>query len=137
MTQLVPFNVVAWHAGRSWFDGRRGWNAYALGLELDNAGRLEREDGEYHAWFGKVIPEDEVLLATHRFDSRSAGWHRFTSTQLACVRELCALLCQHYPITRILGHDDIARGRKWDPGPAFPMDALRQELFPGVEEPAD
>jgi N-acetylmuramoyl-L-alanine amidase len=28
-----------------------------------------------------------------------------------------------------MGHDDISPGRKFDPGPAFPMESLRTRLF--------
>ena len=39
--------------------------------------------------------------------------------------EVAALLVREYGIKEILGHDDIAPKRKWDPGPAFPMDQFR------------
>ena len=38
--------------------------------------------------------------------------------------ELAELLCQHYGLQDVLGHDDIARGRKQDPGPAFPLASI-------------
>ena len=28
--QLVPFNIEAWHAGKSWYAGRGGLNRYSL-----------------------------------------------------------------------------------------------------------
>lgn len=31
----------------------------------------------------------------------------------------------HYRLDDVLGHEDIARGRKTDPGPAFPLAAVR------------
>jgi len=40
ITQLVPFDRVAWHAGASSWDGLKGLNRYSLGIELENAGKL-------------------------------------------------------------------------------------------------
>ena len=36
--QLVPFNIEAWHAGKSWYAGRGGVNRYSIGIELDKLG---------------------------------------------------------------------------------------------------
>ena len=33
VTQLVPFDRVAWHAGQSEWNGRRGCTAFAIGIE--------------------------------------------------------------------------------------------------------
>jgi hypothetical protein len=45
------------------------------------------------------------------------------------VFELCALLVQTYEVTMIVGHEEISPGRKSDPGPAFPLDKLRDRLL--------
>jgi len=50
------------------------------------------------------------------------------------LAEVCRALMQHYPnITsdRIVGHSDIAPGRKTDPGPAFEWGHFRQLLSEG------
>ena len=51
--QLLPFNVQAWHAGVSEHAGRKGLNAYSVGIEIDNAGRLHRRDNRFFSWFNR------------------------------------------------------------------------------------
>lgn len=43
----------------------------------------------------------------------------FTDAQYACLNLLLATLTQRYPIRAVVGHSDIAPGRKTDPGPCF------------------
>ncbi|UCD84800.1 MAG: N-acetylmuramoyl-L-alanine amidase [Deltaproteobacteria bacterium] len=127
--QLVPFNLIAWHAGRSAHQGRVGFNKYAIGIELDNAGRLTKSGEEYVSWFGRAYPENEVVEAVHRNESEPSCWHRYTEEQIAISQDICADLIENYGITSILGHEEVSPGRKVDPGPAFPMDKLRELLL--------
>lgn len=41
------------------------------------------------------------------------------------------LLKENYCITEIVGHDDISPDRKRDPGPAFPLDKLKDKILYG------
>ncbi len=61
ITQLVPFDRVAWHAGRSSWQGRDGLNRFSVGIELDNAGKLVRVGATWRAWFGRDYPDPEVI----------------------------------------------------------------------------
>ena len=142
ITQLVPFDTVAWHAGRSSWDGRDGFNKYSVGIEIDNAGRLTRAENGYKSWFGRSYEAGDVIKAVHRNESSAAFWHSFTEQQIDLVSEICETLIDAYPIELILGHDEISPNRKSDPGPAFPLEKLRQRLLQadrwedGAEEPA-
>jgi len=127
--QLVPFNKIAWHAGKSEYQGRKGLNHYSIGIEMDNAGRLNKLEGEYVAWFGRKYLATQVLAATHKNETVSGYWHLYTEEQIQCVQQVCELMRDHYQIQTIVGHDDIAPGRKTDPGPAFPLEKLRQRVL--------
>lgn len=128
-TQLMPFTTIAWHAGESKYGDRTNFNNYAIGIEIDNAGRLEKEDGKYVSWFGRIYPENEVFSGVHRNETESTYWHSYTDEQIKTCKAICELLCNEYDIKHILGHEEISPGRKIDPGPAFPLDEFRNELL--------
>ncbi len=131
ITQLVPFNTIAWHAGRSAYMGRSGFNKYAIGIEIDNAGRLTKEGQSYKSQFGKLYLEADVMTALHPNESGPSYWHRYTEKQISVVADICLTLSDTYGITTILGHEEVAPQRKDDPGPAFPLDELRTRV-PGA-----
>lgn len=116
VVQLVPFNIVAWHAGRSRYAGRSELNHCSLGIELDNLGQLRQEGGRFVAECGVVVPFDEVYV-----DESGQGktyWHKYTKVQESVLAEVCGVLTDHYPIDEIVGHSDVTE-RKVDPGPAL------------------
>lgn len=134
LTQLVPFNVIAWHAGRSTWKGRDGLNRYAIGIELANPGNLKRTGSKWRTWFGTEVDSDEVLVARHKNEEVEQGWKVFPTQQLDAALELGILLVSTYGLGEVVGHDDIAPGRKIDPGPAFPIDRYRGLLLGRAEE---
>lgn len=129
VTQLVPFDRVAWHAGRSRWHGLVGLNQYSLGIELDNAGVLEPDDGAWRAWFGRSYPPEEVVEAVHKHEDRLLGWHRYPAEQIEAALAVSRLLVERYGLLDVIGHDDVAPGRKRDPGPAFPMESFRAAVM--------
>lgn len=129
VTQLVPFDRVAWHAGRSSWEGIVGLNRHSIGIELDNAGKLRRQGGVWRSWFGQDYPDAEVMEATHPNEAMPTGWHVYTQVQLDAAFELAHLLVRRYGLLDVLGHEDISPFRKTDPGPAFPMANFRSRIF--------
>jgi N-acetylmuramoyl-L-alanine amidase len=134
VTQLVPFDRVAWHAGASRWDGLVGLNRYSIGIELDNAGRLERKGEKWCAWFGDSYPDDEVMVATHKHESKPSGWHVYPPAQIDATLEAAQAIVEKYGVKDILGHEDISPGRKCDPGPAFPLGNFRSRLIGRAED---
>lgn len=130
ITQLIDCNRVAWHAGVSRWEGLVGMNNYAIGIELDNVGQVtKRADGKWQNGLGVVINESDVVELAHKNGGGVTGWQTFTQAQLDSATELASLLIQHYKLRDVIGHDDIAPGRKNDPGPAFPMDLFRSRVM--------
>lgn len=55
----------------------------------------------------------------------------YTEAQYACLLPLCTALIAHYPAltaARVVGHCDVAPGRKTDPGPSFDWIRLRRGI---------
>lgn len=52
----------------------------------------------------------------------------FTEAQYATLAPLVRLLKQAYPIRAVVGHSDIAPGRKTDPGPCFAWRRLDETI---------
>lgn len=130
--QQVPFDRVAFHAGESSYRGLSNVNRFALGLEISNPGPLVRgADGLLRTTYGKVWTGGAVE-AKHKHASAPASWTHwaeFSPMELDLAAELCELWRQEYGISDVVGHDDVSPGRKFDPGPAFPMEWFRG-LFP-------
>lgn len=129
VTQLVPFDRVAWHAGRSRWRGLTGLNAHSIGIELDNPGRLREQGGAWGAWFGRAYEDDVVMVARHPHEEEVSGWHTYTEPQIEAAEEVARALVRHYDLEDVLGHEDIAPGRKVDPGPAFPMASFKARVL--------
>lgn len=130
ITQFVPFNVIAWHAGDSSWDGLVSLNRYSIGIELVNGGRLSKV-GDH--WIcetdGIIIPANEVLIAQHKYETFKSAWQSYPQAQINTAIAIAKVLADYYSLKDVLGHDDVARGRKVDPGPAFPMENFRNTVF--------
>ena len=102
--RLVDESRRAWHAGPSYWKGFSNLNASSIGIEIVNAGPVTSADG-------------------------SVRYSPFRPEQLDEVIALCKEIVARHQIKpdRIIGHNDIAPGRKQDPGPLFPWKRLADE----------
>jgi N-acetyl-anhydromuramyl-L-alanine amidase AmpD/CubicO group peptidase (beta-lactamase class C family) len=111
--QLVDESDRAWHAGKSYWQGREGLNDSSIGIEIVNVPQCQ-----YHA--------DDTI--NNRYGSnRECDYPRFDPQQITLVIALLQdILTRHPDIhpTAIIGHADIAPQRKSDPGPRFPWQQL-------------
>lgn len=132
ITQLVPFDQIAYHAGDSYWENVRYLNQRAIGIELDNDGYLEFVDGCWRSASGTAYLPEQVLVKAHFKAEQELGWLKFPAVQLAAAFEAAQALVERYQLVDILGHDQVHR-EKPDPGPAFPMAEWRQQLFGRTE----
>jgi N-acetylmuramoyl-L-alanine amidase len=115
--QCRPFNRTAGHAGVSEWKGFKNLNSCAIGIELANAG----DDPALASKWSKFPP----LKAKHKNGGPLCSWEVYPPEQLAACEAVAKALVARYHLDDVVGHEDIAPARKNDPGPAFPMAALR------------
>lgn len=98
--QLVAPEKRAWHAGVSSWQGRDNINDTSIGIELVNPGH-------------------------------DHGYRHFPEKQIERLMVLLGFLKEKFavPVSRFLGHSDVAPGRKQDPGELFPWQHLAQHGF--------
>lgn len=104
--RLVPDNKRAWHTGASSWQTNASLNASSIGIEIENLGFPEAD-------------ENKPLMLR--------SWYPYSSKeQIKVLADVILKVTQKYDIRadRILGHSDIAPGRKTDPGPLFPWEEL-------------
>jgi len=96
--RMVPEDMRAWHAGVSYWGGVRDLNSTSIGIELVNPG--------------------------HEF-----GYRAFPNAQLDAFTQLTLSIMERHDIDarNILGHSDIAPGRKTDPGELFPWRDMAEQ----------
>jgi len=119
--QCVPLTKKAWHAGTSFWAGKNNVNDRSFGIEMDNWGLLTvGGDKKYRSYTGEVI--DPKIVELH--DKKP--WEAYTAAQYATLSSLLKFMRAEFPSLReLVGHSDIAPGRKVDPGPAFRMNVAR------------
>ncbi|MFG6447936.1 N-acetylmuramoyl-L-alanine amidase [Roseateles sp. BYS180W] len=101
--QLVDEQYRSWHAGVSHWGINAGLNSSSIGIEIVNPGYKDTPQGHVYAPYPKA-QIDAVIALLRDISAR----HRIRPE-------------------RILGHADLAPGRKQDPGPQFPWRRLADE----------
>lgn len=137
ITQLAPFDQTTWHAGKSKYNGLKWLNRWSLGIEISNPGVLEPiGNGKYKTSYGAILSRDQYDIIDapmpHRKETQPKGWLAYTDFQKKAVREITRHLRDAYKdaVHDVVGHSDISRGRKLDPGPAWNLAAIREDIFP-------
>ena len=98
LLQLVDEHHRAWHAGASWWGGHTDINSASIGIELDNAGRLERVDRRLrrvdlrpaveHGDEYRVALEEDLADRERARDRRQVDDHatRYCTHKACCCR---------------------------------------------------
>jgi N-acetylmuramoyl-L-alanine amidase len=126
--QLVPLTLIAWHAGKSSLARPGGpplvgLNAYSWGMELVNPGPCVQVNGQYFSG-GHTCPNP--VAAVHANGGPWTHWAPYPEAQYQAAVAFAKALPG---LEEITGHDVIAPGRKWDPGPAWDMEKFRKDVF--------
>ncbi len=115
--KYVDEDLIAKHAGVSYWNGFDSINKYSVGIENVNLGFTPNDQGG-------GIPMDGQY------------YYQFPEEQIKSLAELTIGIIERYDIKpyNIVGHSDIAMpfGRKPDPGPLFPWEQLAKEYGIGL-----
>lgn len=129
VVQLADTDAICWHAGKSSWKGAPAVNSFSVGVELVNLGPLKQwtlpgKPTVYRAnGSAQDIPESDVWHGRHATDLACPyeHWQRYPEAQLSALDKLLGQLLDVYPtVEDVVGHSDVAPGRKIDPGPALP-----------------
>jgi hypothetical protein len=134
IVQFLPFDAIAFHAGFSYWEGDENINQYSIGIEVDNAGYLSGGPGNW-TFKGVPIPDSRVSEAKHWKLTTIKGWETFPDVQLETTFKIAEALVNHYGIKEIIGHDEVNLLNRLDPGPVFPLQALRERCYPAEIRP--
>ena len=132
VTQMVPFNQKAYHAGQSSWNGRKWCNGFSIGIEIVNPGMCDKNGC---AWFNKGSGYGSEAVQKKQSKEHGIGfWMDYTPEQIRTVKELCRALMDEYPdCNEIVTHWMISPGRKIDTNPLFPLEEVRDYAEGKVE----
>ncbi len=129
IVQMVKLTDRAWHAGVSEWKGKKDVNNFSVGIEICNWGPLIKKDGKYFCWPNNYSLE---YKGSNPFiDKLGNVWEPYSDMQILALIGVTKYILKEIPtiaLENIVGHEHIALGRKQDPGPAFPWEAVKLEL---------
>ncbi|MCF2947801.1 penicillin binding protein PBP4B [Paraglaciecola aquimarina] len=111
--RLVDEQDRAWHAGSSYWQGRRDLNDQSIGIEIVNIPECKRSEN--------------TALTKDGSDSVNCLYPDYDPEQIQLLIKLSQDILARNPDigpTQVVGHADIAPSRKPDPGPRFPWHQL-------------
>jgi AmpD protein len=123
-------NRLDWDA-HPYYDGIRGLRVSAHFLVRRDGALLQFVSCEQRAWHaGRSAWRGREDCNHHSIGIELEGLEgqSFEPAQYAQLARLLRALAAHYPIDEAVGHEDVAPGRKFDPGPGFDWARLRQRL---------
>lgn len=137
--QQAPTNRACDHAGQSSWHGRRGCNAFSVGIELVGPGRMTAAGARLaRTWWGELLSQDDHHMGAVETPEHGAGvWMAFEARQVESLLALVAVLLRDVPTLRdVRGHWYVSPGRKVDPNPLLDIDRLRA-LVLGPTDPSE
>ncbi|MCX7559080.1 N-acetylmuramoyl-L-alanine amidase [Sulfitobacter sp. F26204] len=84
-------------------------------------GLVPEDQRAWHAGAGSWQGQDDVNSRSIGIELDNRGTHPFSEPQMSALEGLLAQVIQRWsiPATGVIGHSDMAPGRKMDPGPHF------------------
>ncbi|WP_105264475.1 penicillin binding protein PBP4B [Pseudoalteromonas sp. T1lg76] len=111
--QLVKEQDRAWHAGNSYWQGRTDLNDHSIGIEVVNVPSCSDRAPSMEPEISTIEYGAEPFCVFPDYDPKQI------ELLIALSQDILARNPDIGP-TQVVGHADIAPGRKLDPGPRFP-----------------
>jgi AmpD protein len=127
------------HDAHPWFDRLRDVRVSSHLLLRRHGEVLQFVSCERRAWHAgqsRLLERERCNDFSIGIELEGSSLRPFTPTQYRRLRVLLAALARRYPLRLIAGHDDVAPGRKEDPGPFFDWNELAPTLrSTGIRRP--
>ncbi|HRH89138.1 MAG TPA: 1,6-anhydro-N-acetylmuramyl-L-alanine amidase AmpD [Rubrivivax sp.] len=123
-------NRLDWDA-HPYYDGIRGLRVSAHFLVRRDGRLLQFVSCDQRAWHaGRSAWRGRADCNHHSIGIELEGLEgsSFEPAQYAVLARLLRALAAHYPVAEAVGHEDVAPGRKFDPGAGFDWHELRRRL---------
>ncbi len=86
ITQFVPFDKAAWHAGISEFNGKENCNEFSIGIELEGTDDLEYTSNQYERQLQKGCVLQEKRKGLHNIRMLQSQFLRYQMTITCLIR---------------------------------------------------